>query len=78
VVDAIRQVYTGISVPETISIPPPEDGNARRVSFEVALLLLRKLQDNDRRMNQADSDRLIASKTKLNVIRKNIERFNKT
>lgn len=42
------------------------------------MLLLKHLQDNDRRMNQTDSDRLFASKAKLNLIRKNIERFNKT
>ncbi len=78
VVDAIRQVYTGITIPEAISIPPPEDGNAKRVSFEVAMLLLKHLQDNDRRMNQVEADKLIASKAKLNKIRKNIDRFNTT
>jgi hypothetical protein len=42
------------------------------------MLLLKNLQDNDRRMNQTDSDRLFASKFKLNIIRKNIDRFNKS
>ena len=72
VVDALRQVYVGIPVPETISLPPPEDTNAKRLSFEVAMLLLKNLQDNERRMNQDDAERLISEKARLNVIRKNI------
>jgi hypothetical protein len=71
-------VYTGVAIPEAISLPPPEDANAKRLSFEVAMLLLKHLQDNERRMSQADADRLFASKAKLNLIRKNIERFNKS
>lgn len=76
--DAVKQVYIGIVVPEAISIPPPEDVNAKRVSFEVAILLLKHLQDNEKRMNPVDADKLFASKSKLNLIRKNIERFNKS
>lgn len=78
VVDALRQVYTGIVIPEAISIPPPEDINAKRVSFEVAMLLLKHLQDNERRMAPAETDRLVASKAKLNLVRRNIDRFNKS
>lgn len=33
IIDAVRQVYIGVVVPETISIPPPEDINGRRLAF---------------------------------------------
>jgi hypothetical protein len=39
-------------------------------------MLLKAMQDNEKRMNATDSDKLFASKSKLNRIRKNIDRFN--
>ena len=30
---ALRQVYISIPLPETVSMPPPEDANARRLSL---------------------------------------------
>lgn len=78
IIDAVRQVYIGIVVPQTISVPPPEDVNSRRVCFEIAMTLLKALQENDKKMNQVEADKLFASKLKLNLIRANIESFNKT
>jgi hypothetical protein len=44
VIDAMRQLYIGIPVPEAIAIPPLEDLTSKRLSMEVALILLRNLQ----------------------------------
>ncbi len=42
------------------------------------MTLLKALQENDKKMNQVEADKLFASKLKLNLIRANIESFNKT
>lgn len=55
IIDAVRQVYIGIKVPETISLPPPEDMNSKKISLEIALMLLKALQDNEKRMNQLEA-----------------------
>lgn len=52
--------------------------NSKKLSFEVAMLLLKSVQDNEKRMNHADSDKLVAAKARLNLIRHNLDRFNKT
>ena len=40
--------------------------------------MLKALQDNDRRMSAADTQPLVIAKKKLNKIRANIEKFNKS
>lgn len=40
--------------------------------------MLKALQDNDRRMSAADKQPLVIAKKKLNKIRANIEKFNKS
>lgn len=40
--------------------------------------MLKALQDNDRRMNAADTQPLVIAKKSLNKIRANIEKFNKS
>lgn len=44
-IDAIRQVYIGVPFPDGITIPPPEDIQARRLSMEVLVTLLKALQE---------------------------------
>lgn len=78
IIDAVRQVYVGIVAPDNISAPPSEDLNSKKLAFEVAMLLLKSVQDNEKRMNHADSERHVAAKAKLNLIRYNLDRFNKT
>ena len=43
-VDAVRQVYIGVPLPEAVTTPPPEDHNARKLSMEVAMMILKYLQ----------------------------------
>lgn len=33
VIDALKQLYIGIKLPENINMPPPEDAQARRTSL---------------------------------------------
>ena len=40
-IDALRQVYIGIPIPDTITVPPPEDTISRRHAMEVFVLLLK-------------------------------------
>jgi len=44
VIDAMRQLYIGIPIPESIAVPPLEDLTSKRLSMDVALVLLRHLQ----------------------------------
>ena len=41
IIDALRQVYIGIPIPETITVPPPEDAVSRRHTLELFIALLK-------------------------------------
>lgn len=76
-VDALRTLYLGLPLPEAIAVPPPEDLAAKRLALEVALNILRHLQETDRRLPAGECERMVAEKGRLNVERGNIERFNR-
>jgi hypothetical protein len=59
VIDAMRQLYIGIPIPEAVAVPPLEDLTSKRLSMEVSLILLRYLQETDRKMQGVDSEKAI-------------------
>jgi hypothetical protein len=49
-IDAVKQVYIGITVPENITLPPPEDIGSKKIAFEVTMLLLKSIQEAAKHM----------------------------
>ena len=71
-VDAMRQIYVGIPLPETISMPPPEDVNAKKLSLEACLMILKYLQETEKKMPRHTAEDLVKNKNNLNWIRTNV------
>jgi hypothetical protein len=76
-IDAMRDVYVGIPLPEAVSLPPAEDTNARKQSIEACLMMLKYFQETEKKMTRAKAEPFVLEKNKLNKIRTNLEAFNK-
>ena len=76
-VDAMRQIYVGISLPEALSMPPPEDINAKKLSIEICLMVLKYLKDTEKKMSVLNSEQMVQEKNARNKFSRNLERFNK-
>jgi len=78
IIDAMRQVYIEIPHPETVNMPPAEDVTSRKLSLEACLLMLKFFQETDKKLSHASAKSIVDQKRNMNMIRTNLEKFNKS
>ena len=56
----MRQVYIGIVLPEAVTIPPQDDVNAKKLSIDACLMILKYLHDTEKKMSRNAAEGLVA------------------